>query len=104
VGLPHFGVADEYITYAAKPSENADFQMKKPGERGHGVIAEERAVFLPEILSGTKQVGLQRQITYSGAAIFRRAVLRRGGQGLRAGERARTGKKFPRVVLQEIRD
>ena len=28
-GLPDFGLADEYITYAAKPHGNADFQMKR---------------------------------------------------------------------------
>jgi len=41
-GLPDFGLADEYITYAAKPHENADFQMKRAGERGHGVPSSAR--------------------------------------------------------------
>src|SRR4030095_10740863 len=39
-GLPAFGLGDEYLTYAAKPKENAGFEMKRAGERGHGVIAE----------------------------------------------------------------
>src|SRR5262249_29998821 len=65
-GLPQFGVADEYLTYAAKPKENAGFAMKRTGERGHGVIAEDRAVFLSEILSGKKHGRTSRkQITYS---------------------------------------
>ena len=29
-----------YITYAAKPKDNAGFQMKRAGQRGHGVIGE----------------------------------------------------------------
>ena len=49
------------MTYAAKPKENAGFQMKRAGERGHGVIAEDRAVFLAEILSGKKQGRTSRQ-------------------------------------------
>jgi hypothetical protein len=44
-GLPEFGLADEYLTYAAKPNEKAGFEMKRTDERGHGVIAEDRAVF-----------------------------------------------------------
>src|SRR5262249_61919884 len=59
-------VADEYLTYAAKPKENAGFAMKRADERGHGVIAEDRAVFLAEILSGKKHGRTsRRQITYS---------------------------------------
>jgi hypothetical protein len=52
--LPEFGLADEYLTYPAKPKENAGFEMKRAGERGHGVIAEDCVVFLSEILSGKK--------------------------------------------------
>ena len=33
----------------------AYFQMKRAGKRGHGVIAENRAVFLQELLSGKKK-------------------------------------------------
>ena len=106
-GLPHFGVADEYITYAAKPSENADFQMKQPGERGHGVIAEERAVFLPDILSGTKQGRTSaKQITYSergniqGAQFFAVA-----GKVYELAKERGLGKEIPTEwCLQEIRD
>ena len=35
-GLPEFGLADEYITYAAKPDHNADFQMKRAGKGDTG--------------------------------------------------------------------
>ena len=106
-GLPHFGVADEYITYAAKPSENADFQMKKPGERGHGVIAEERAVFLAEILSGVKQGRTSaKQITYSergniqGAQFFAVA-----GKVYELAKEKGLGREIPTDwLLQDIRD
>ena len=65
-GLPEFGLADEYITYAAKPDHNADFQMKRAGKRAHGVIAEDRAVLLEELLTGKKKGRTSdKQITYS---------------------------------------
>ena len=66
-GLPQFAVDDEYMTYAAKPKDNAGFQMKRADERGHGVIGEERAVLFAEILSGAKSMAgtSDKQITYS---------------------------------------
>jgi alanine dehydrogenase len=106
-GLPNFGVADEYITYAAKPIENADFQMKKPGERGHGVIAEDRAVFLEELLSGTKKGRTSdKQITYSergniqGAQFFAVA-----GKVYELAKAKGLGREIPTEwLLQDIRD
>ena len=65
-GLPEFGLADEYITYAAKPHENADFQMKRVGKRGHGVIAEDPRNISRRSLSGkSKGRTSDKQITYS---------------------------------------
>ena len=65
-GLPEFGLADEYITYAAKPKENADFQMKRIDKRGHGAIAADRTVYFSEILSGAKRGRTSdKQVTYS---------------------------------------
>jgi ornithine cyclodeaminase/alanine dehydrogenase-like protein (mu-crystallin family) len=106
-GLPHFGVADEYITYAAKPNENADFQMKKPGERGHGVIAEDRAVFLAELLTGKKKGRTSdKQITYSergniqGAQFFAVA-----GKVYELCKERGLGREIPTEwLLQDIRD
>lgn len=106
-GLPHFGVADEYITYAARPHENADFQMKQPGERGHGVIAEDRAVFLAELLSGEKHGRTSpKQITYSergniqGAQFFAVA-----GTVYELAKECGLGKEIPTEwLLQDIRD
>ncbi|MGH7875088.1 MAG: hypothetical protein ACREQO_23085 [Candidatus Binatia bacterium] len=106
-GLPEFGLADEYITYAAKPHENADFQMKQPGERGHGVIAEECAVFLEELLSGKKKGRISdKQITYSergniqGAQFFAVA-----GRVYELARQKGLGRDLPTEwFLQDIRD
>ena len=83
-GLPDFGLADEYITYAAKPKENAGFQMKRAGKRAHGVIAEERAVFFADILSGAKKGAhwCKANHLFRARQHPRRAVLRRGRQSL----------------------
>ncbi|MGH7796711.1 MAG: ornithine cyclodeaminase family protein [Candidatus Binatia bacterium] len=106
-GLPEFGLADEYITYAARPKENADFQMKRVGERGHGVIAEERAVYFSEILSGAKTGRTSdKQITYSergniqGAQFFAVA-----GKVYELAKAKGLGKNIPTEwLLQDIRD
>jgi alanine dehydrogenase len=106
-GLPEFGLADEYLTYAAKPAENAGFQMKRAGKRGHGVIAEDRAVFLQELLSGKKQGRTSaKQITYSergniqGAQFFAVA-----GKVYELAKANGLGKEIPTDwLLQDIRD
>ena len=106
-GLPELGLADEYLTYAARPDENADFQMKRAGKRGHGVIAEDRAVFLEELLSGKKAGRLSdKQITYSergniqGAQFFAVA-----GKVYESAKARGLGKEIPTEwLLQDIRD
>jgi len=106
-GLPEFGLADEYITYAAKPNENADFQMKQAGKRGHGVIAEERAVLLAELLTGRKKGRTSpAQITYSergniqGAQFFAVA-----GKVYELAREKGLGREIPTEwLLQDIRD
>jgi ornithine cyclodeaminase/alanine dehydrogenase-like protein (mu-crystallin family) len=106
-GLPEFGLADEYLTYAAKPKDNAGFQMKRAGERGHGVIAPERAVFFSEILSGAKRGRTSaEQITYSergniqGAQFFAVA-----GKVYELAKAQGLGREIPTEwFLQDIRD
>jgi ornithine cyclodeaminase/alanine dehydrogenase-like protein (mu-crystallin family) len=106
-GLPEFGLADEYITYAAKPKDNAGFQMKRAGKRGHGVIAEERAVFFADILSGAKKGRTSdKQITYSergniqGAQFFAVA-----GRVYELAKEKGLGREMPTEwFLQDIRD
>jgi ornithine cyclodeaminase/alanine dehydrogenase-like protein (mu-crystallin family) len=106
-GLPEFGLADEYLTYAAMLTENAHFQMKRAGERGHGVVAEGRAVFLQELLSGKKQGRTSaKQITYSergniqGAQFFAVA-----GKVYELAKAKGLGREIPTEwLLQDIRD
>ena len=106
-GLPEFGLADEYITYAAKPNENADFQMKRTGKRGHGMIAADRAVLLEELLIGKKKGRTSdQQITYSergniqGAQFFAVA-----GKVYELAKAKGLGRDIPTDwLLQDIRD
>lgn len=106
-GLPEFGLADEYITYAAKPDHNADFQMKRAGKRAHGVIAEDRAVLLEELLTGKKKGRTSnKQITYSergniqGAQFFAVA-----GKVYELAKARGLGREIPTDwLLQDIRD
>jgi ornithine cyclodeaminase/alanine dehydrogenase-like protein (mu-crystallin family) len=106
-GLPEFGLADEYITYAAKPDHNADFQMKRAGKRAHGVIAEDRAVLLEELLTGKKKGRTSnQQVTYSergniqGAQFFAVA-----GKVYELAREQGLGRELPTEwFLQDIRD
>ena len=106
-GLPEFGVADEYLTYAARPKENAGFEMKRANERGHGVIAEDRGVFLEELLNGKKNGRTSaKQITYSergniqGAQFFAVA-----GRVYELAKEKGLGQEIPTDwLLQDIRD
>jgi alanine dehydrogenase len=106
-GLPAFGLADEYITYAAKPDHNADFQIKRAGKRAHGVIAEDRAVLLDELLTGKKKGrNSDKQIRYSergniqGAQFFAVA-----GKVYELAKARGLGREFPTEwLLQDIGD
>ncbi|MBI3061188.1 MAG: ornithine cyclodeaminase family protein [Deltaproteobacteria bacterium] len=106
-GLPEMGLADEYITYAALPGEHTAFKMKTRGKRAHGVVAEERAVLLAELLSGKKKGRTSpRQITYSergniqGAQFFAVA-----GKAYELAREKGLGKEIPTEwLLQDIRD
>jgi alanine dehydrogenase len=106
-GLAEFGLADEYITYAARPNQNAGFQMKQPGQRGHGIIAQDRVVFLHELLAGEKPGRTsEKQITYSergniqGAQFFAVA-----GKVYELAKQSGLGREIPTEwFLQDIRD
>jgi alanine dehydrogenase len=106
-GLPEFGVPDEYLTYAAMPEENARFQMKRAGRRGHGAVAEDRCVLLEELLNGSKKGRTSsQQITYSergniqGAQFFAVA-----GKVYGLAKEKGLGRQFPTEwLLQNIRD
>lgn len=65
-GLPEFGIADEFLTWAARPTFNAGFNVKKSGKRGHGISLPDKMVSFADIIEG-RSVGRSSkdQITYS---------------------------------------
>ncbi len=105
VGLPEFSLHDERITYAARSKGTAEGD-RRPG-RAHGIVAEDRAVFLKELLEGVKQGRTSDQeITYSargniqGAQFFAVA-----GAVYEACKERGLGRELPTEwFLQDIRD
>jgi alanine dehydrogenase len=64
-GLPEMALADEWITYMARP-DLQPVQKKPPGTRAHGVAMPDRVVYLGDLQSGAKPGRSTRdQITYS---------------------------------------
>lgn len=106
-GHPDMELPDEYLTYAAAVEKSPALKMKAAGKRAHGVIAEDRAVFLPDLLSGKKPGrSSPRQITYSergniqGAQFFAVA-----GKVYELAKAKGLGKEIPTEwLLQDIRD
>jgi ornithine cyclodeaminase/alanine dehydrogenase-like protein (mu-crystallin family) len=63
LGLEDLELADESIAYVARPEF---FRGGERGGRAHGVVLEDRSVFLKELLDGTKPGRTsEEQITYS---------------------------------------
>jgi ornithine cyclodeaminase/alanine dehydrogenase-like protein (mu-crystallin family) len=106
-GLPEMGLADEYLTYAATPGENAGFRMKRAGKRAHGAIAEDRCVLLEELLTGKRKGRTSdQQVSYSergniqGAQFFAVA-----GKVYELAKAKGLGREIPTEwLLQDIRD
>lgn len=106
-GLPELSLPDEYITYAAVPGQNRGFKMKEKGKRAHGVVAEDRALLLADLLSGKRKGrSSPKQITYSergnvqGAQFFAVA-----GKVYELAKERGLGKELPTEwLLQDIRD
>ena len=106
-GLPQFALSDEHLTYGAQPGKGPPMKMKQAGERGHGVIAEDRSVFLSEILKGEKKGRTSPdQISYSergniqGAQFFSVA-----GRAYELAKKKGLGREIPTDwLLQDIRD
>lgn len=101
LGLPEFRLADESIAYAAMPDK-----VFRKG-RSHGVIAEDRVVYLEDILAGkAKGRRSPKDITYSergnlqGAQFFPVA-----GKVYELAREQRLGRDIPTDwLLQDIRD
>jgi ornithine cyclodeaminase/alanine dehydrogenase-like protein (mu-crystallin family) len=65
-GLPEMALADEYVTYAARPTYNSNFKLKRAGKRGHTEVAPDRMVLFKDIVSGSNRGRTTRdQITFS---------------------------------------
>lgn len=105
VGLPEFALHDELITYAARIQSTAEGHQQTG--RSQGVVAEDRAVYLKELLEATKPGRTtDGQITYSargniqGAQFF--AV---GGRVYEECKARGLGHELPTEwFLQDIRD
>jgi ornithine cyclodeaminase/alanine dehydrogenase-like protein (mu-crystallin family) len=106
-GLPQFGLSDEHLTYGAEQGKGPPMKTKQTGKRGHGVIAEDRAVFLAELLEGKKKGRTSpAQITYSergniqGAQFFSVAA-----KAYELAKEKGLGREIPTDwLLQDIRD
>jgi ornithine cyclodeaminase/alanine dehydrogenase-like protein (mu-crystallin family) len=65
-GIPEMALADEFVTYAARPNFNSNFKLKKAGKRGHKEALPDRMVLFKDIIAGTNRGRTARdQITYS---------------------------------------
>ena len=106
-GILEMELADEHITYAARPDVDHGFTQKRPGSRGHGVVLPDKVVYFSDILSQTNRGrGARGQITYSergnlqGAQFFCVA-----GRAYELAKEAGLGRELPTEwLLQDIRD
>ncbi len=65
-GLPEFDLADEYLTYAARPSHDYGFKQKKKGGRAHGVAMPDKVLYFVDIMNSTNRGRTSRkEVTYS---------------------------------------
>ena len=67
IGMPEFRLHDEALGYEASPADaNARVERPRQELRSHGVVAENRAVFLEQMLSGEAPGRMNdAQVTYS---------------------------------------
>ena len=106
-GLPEFGISDEYITYAARRDKNYGFTLKQKGQRGHGMVMDDRVVYFSDFLNGaSKGRRSNDQITYSERGNLQgnqfHAV---AGRVYELARKAGIGKDIPTEwFLQNIRD
>jgi ornithine cyclodeaminase/alanine dehydrogenase-like protein (mu-crystallin family) len=50
-GHPEYGIADEYLTWAAEPASRPLPKLKHSKKRGHGVLAQDRMVTFADIVN-----------------------------------------------------
>ena len=106
-GLPELSLADEYLTYAARPDHDYGFKQKKKGGRAHGVAMPEKVIYFDNILDGTNRGRTSsNQITYSERGNLQgnqfHAV---AGRTFELAKEAELGNEVPTDwFLQDIRD
>jgi ornithine cyclodeaminase/alanine dehydrogenase-like protein (mu-crystallin family) len=106
-GLPELALADEYLTWAARPDPASTARTKKFGKRGHGVSMPDKVVYLADIVEGRSPGrSSATQVTYSergnlqGAQFFAVA-----GRVYELACAAGLGREIPTEwFLQDIRD
>jgi alanine dehydrogenase len=105
-GFPELRFVDAYLTWAARPDYNANFQKKKPGQRGHGSELLDKVVYLDDVLKGRGGRTRPDQITYSdrgnvqGAQFYAVA-----GKVYELAKAAGRGREIPTEwFLQNVRD
>ena len=65
-GLPEMALADEWITYAARPEVDNGLRQKPLGTRAHGVAMPDKVLYFSDILEGEGKGRIsEEQITYS---------------------------------------
>ncbi len=65
-GLPEMALADEWITYAARPDVDNGLRQKPLGTRAHGVAMPDKVLYFSDILEGEGKGRIsEEQITYS---------------------------------------
>ncbi len=109
-GLPELRLHDENISYEADPPPEL-LGVRAPIERvrgrSHGVIAEDRAVFLEELLNGTKEGRRTlEEVTYSARGNIQGAQFYAvAGKVYEAAKAKGLGHEIPTEwLLQDIRD
>lgn len=106
-GLPELDLADEYLTYAARPDHDYGFTQKKKGGRAHGVAMPDKVIYFDDILGGSNRGRTSSsQITYSERGNLQgnqfHAV---AGRTYELAKEAGLGNEIPTEwLLQDIRD
>ncbi len=106
-GLPQMGLADEYLTYAARPAAHARRRTKRPGARAHGVTLPDKVVYLGQLASGDKPGRTSpAQVTYSERGNLQGAQFYAVAATVYEAARAQgLGREIPTEwFLQDIRD
>ena len=106
VGLPEFALHDESIAYEAAGHNLSRRETRADSPRGHGIVAEDRVVFLQQLLDGEQGRPSPTAVTYSargniqGAQFFAVA-----GRAYEMAKAKGLGRDLPTEwLLQDIRD